>query len=108
VEDQDTLLLATTQRALNAAATWVAQVCWDEDRTNTTTAHHRVYGQTRKQFGLGAQLAICARMKAVEAIPAVTAKRREDPQTCPQFGPCGSVRYDARSYTLMSTFRSLD
>jgi putative transposase len=57
-----------------------------------------VYGQTRAQFGLGAQLAICARMKAVEAIKAVKAKGRE---TGPRFGPRGSVRYDARSYTLM-------
>jgi IS605 OrfB family transposase len=38
-------------------------------------------------------------MKAVEAIRAVKAKQRE---TCPHFGPRGSVRYDARSYTLLS------
>jgi IS605 OrfB family transposase len=76
----------------------VAQVCWAEDLTNTNTAHHRVYGQTRARFGLGAQLAICARMKAVEAIKAVKARKRE---TCPRFGSRGSVRYDARSYTLL-------
>jgi putative transposase len=35
----------------------------------------------------------------VEAIKAVKAKHRE---TCPQFGPRGSVRYDARTYHLMS------
>jgi hypothetical protein len=52
-------------------------MCWDEHLTTTTTAHHRVYGETRTRFGLGAQLAICARMKAVEAIKAVKAKRRE-------------------------------
>jgi putative transposase len=75
-------------------------VCWDENITNTNTAHHRVYGQTREQFGLGAQLAVCARAKAVEAIKAVRAKRRD---ACPRFGACGSVRYDARSYTLMAT-----
>jgi hypothetical protein len=34
--------LAATQRAFNAAATWVARVCWDEGITNTNTAHHRV------------------------------------------------------------------
>jgi len=96
--DQDALLLAATQHAFNAAATWVAHVCWDEGITNTNTAHHRVYGETRTRFGLGAQLAVCARMKAVEAVKAVKARRRE---TCPQFGSRGSVRYDARSYTLM-------
>jgi len=69
--------LAATQRAFNAAATWMAQVCWDENITNTNSAHHRVYGETRLNFGLGAQLAVCARAKAVEAIKAVKARRRE-------------------------------
>lgn len=94
--------LASTQRAFNAAANWIAQVCWDEGITNTNTAHHRVYGQTRVRFGLGAQLAVCARAKAVEAIKAVKAKRRE---TCPAFDPRGSIRYDARTYRLMSLDR---
>jgi putative transposase len=70
--------------------------------TTSNTAHHRVYGETRARFGLGAQLAICARMKAVEAITAVKARKREtNLQSCPRFGPRGSVRYDARSYTLL-------
>jgi IS605 OrfB family transposase len=94
--------LAATQRAFNAAATWVARVCWDEGITNTNTAHHRVYGETRADYGLGAQLAVCARAKAVEAIKAVKAKRRE---TCPTFGPRGSIRYDARTHRLMSRDR---
>ena len=94
--------LAATQRAFNEAATWIAQVCWDEGITNTTTAHRRVYGETRLNFGLGAQLAVCARAKAVEAIKAVKAKHRD---TCPRFGPRGSIRYDARTYRLMSMDR---
>jgi putative transposase len=94
--------LAATQRAFNAAASWIALVCWDEGISNTNTAHHRVYGETRGRFGLGAQLAVCARAKAVEAIKAVKAKHRE---TCPHFGPRGSVRYDARTYRLMSLDR---
>jgi putative transposase len=94
--------LAATQRAFNAAATWIAKVCWEEGITNTNTAHHRVYGETRADFGLGAQLAVCARAKAVEAIKSVKAKKRE---TCPAFGPRGSVRYDARTYRLMSLDR---
>jgi IS605 OrfB family transposase len=100
VDGQDTTL-AATQRTFNQAATWIAHVCWDEGLTNSTAAHHRVYGQTRAQFGLGAQLAICARMKSVETIKAVKAKRQESQRSCPQFGLRGSVRYDARSYTLM-------
>jgi putative transposase len=78
-------------------------VCWDEGITNTNTAHHRVYGETRERFGLGAQLACCARAKAVEAIKAGKARNRE---TCPQFGPRGSIRYDARTYRLMSLDRA--
>lgn len=95
-------VLAATQHAFNAAANWIALVCWDEGITNTNTAHHRVYGETRAQFGLGAQLAVCARAKAVEAINAVKAKKRD---TCPTFGPRGSIRYDARTYRLMSLDR---
>ncbi len=94
--------LAATQKAFNEAATWVADVCWREGITNTNTAHHRVYGETRSRFGLGAQLAVCARAKAVEAIKAV---KKQGKDTCPTFGPRGSIRYDARTYRLMSLDR---
>ena len=94
--------LAATQAAFNEAATWIATVCWDEGVTNTNTAHHRVYGETRARFGLGAQLACCARAKAVEAIKAGRAKASP---TCPSFGPRGGVRYDARTYRLMALER---
>ena len=101
VDGHDAALTAT-QRAFNEAATWIARVCWDEGITNTNTAHHRVYGETRERFSLGAQLAVCARAKAVEAIKAIKAKRRE---TRPTFGSRGSIRYDARTYRLMSLDR---
>ena len=94
--------LAATQRAFNEAATWIARVCWEEGVTNTNTAHHRVYGETRAYFGLGAQLAVCARAKAVEAIKAVKAKKRD---TCPTFGLRGSIHSDARTYRLMNLDR---
>jgi hypothetical protein len=41
-------MLGVTQRAFNEAATWIAQICWDEGVTNMNTAHHRVYGDTRE------------------------------------------------------------
>jgi len=91
--------LVETARRFNAAATWIARVCWDEGITNTNTAHHRVYGETRADYGLGAQLAVCARAKAMEAIKATRAKGSE---TCPTFGPTGAVRYDARTYRLLA------
>ncbi len=68
--------LAATQRAFNGAATWIIQMCWDEGITTTQVAHHRVHDQTREQFGPGAQLAVRARAKAVEAIKAVKATGR--------------------------------
>jgi IS605 OrfB family transposase len=91
-------VLSETAAAFNATATWIARVCWDEGITNSNTAHHRVYGETRRRFGLGAQLAICARAKAMEALGAV---RKKDGDTCPTFGPTSSVRYDARTYRLL-------
>ncbi len=96
--------LVETARQFNAAATWVARVCCvsmatdREGITNTNTAHHRVYGETRASFGLGAQLAVCARAKAMEAIKATRAKGSD---TCPAFDPTGAVRYDARTYRLL-------
>src|SRR5450755_1470417 len=101
IDDQEAAL-QETQEHFNAAASWVASVCWEEGITNTNTAHHRVYGETRSRFGLGAQLAVCARAKAIEAIKATRAKKSE---TCPQFGSRGSIRYDARTYRLMSLDR---
>jgi putative transposase len=109
--------LQGTQLHFNAAASWIASVCWDERITNANTAHHRVYGETRTRFGLGAQLAVCARAKAMEAIKAVKTQEKQrrghqrkertppKPATCPQFGPRGSVRYDARTYRLMALDR---
>jgi putative transposase len=94
--------LTATQNAFNEAATWIAEICWQEGITNTNTAHHRVYGETRTRFGLGAQLAVCARAKAVEAMKAV---KQQGKATCPTFGPRGSIRYDARTYRLMSLDR---
>src|SRR5579884_1733080 len=116
--------LRETQRRFNEAASWIASVCWDERISNTNTAHHRVYGETRRRFGLLAQLAVCARAKAMEAVKAVrtqeaerlarwrkaTAQRQKkgkkpvpppEPAACPQFGERASVRYDARTYRLL-------
>jgi len=90
--------LVETARRFNAAATWIARVCWDEGITNTNTAHHRVYGQTRADYGLGAQLAVCARAKAMEAIKAA---RRKGGDTCPAWRADAAVRYDARTYRLL-------
>ncbi len=103
-------ILQATQARFNEAASWIASICWHEHITNTNTAHHRVYRETRSRFGLGSQLAICARAKAVEAVKATRKKEQErkpyqKPFTCPEFGPRGSVRYDERSFSLKSLDR---
>jgi len=120
--------LQETQHRFNEAASWIATLCWEERITNTNTAHHRVYGETRSRFGLGAQLAICARTKAMEAVKAVRIQEAEklarwrkatahkkskekkplpppEPASCPQFRPHSSIRYDARTYRLLSLDR---
>jgi len=95
-------VLQETQKAFNAAASWIASVCWEEGITNTNTAHHRVYGETRSHFGLGAQLACCARMKAIDAIRATKARKSE---TCPQFSIRSSILHNiSRTYS----FKPLD
>jgi IS605 OrfB family transposase len=103
-------VLQETQQAFNAAASWIASICWKEHITNTNTAHHRVYGETRSRFGLGAQLAVCARAKAVEAVKVTRTQEKQrkpdqKPVTCPQFGARGSMRYDARSFSLKALDR---
>jgi IS605 OrfB family transposase len=103
-------VLQETQQAFNVAASWIASICWKEHITNTNTAHHRVYGETRSRFGLGAQLAVCARAKAVEAVKGTRTQEKQrkldqKPVTSPQFGARGSMRYDARSFSLKALDR---
>jgi len=86
---------------------------WEQGITNKNKLHHIVYGPTRSEFGLGAQLACCARDKAAEAVRAVRAapERRDRmtgvliDKTCPSFRDDGSIRYDANTYTLKSLDR---
>ena len=90
--------IRSTAAVFNAAATSCAQVAWNERITNKNKLHHIVYGPTRSTYGLGAQLACCARDKAAEA---VRAARANGAATCPTFKPDSSIRYDARTYRLM-------
>jgi putative transposase len=105
--------LRQTQTAFNAAARYCATVAWEQGVTNKNKLHHLVYGESRSTYGLGAQLACCARDKAAEAVRAVRAapERRDHqtdqiiPKTCPTFDAGSSIRYDARTYRLLSLDR---
>ncbi len=107
------LALHQTQTAFNRAATYCATVAWDQGVTNKNKLHHLVYAETRITYGLGAQLACCARDKAAEAVRAVrSAPERRDPatgeaipKTCPTFRDDSSIRYDAHTYKLKSLDR---
>ncbi|NJK32445.1 MAG: hypothetical protein HC927_08550 [Deltaproteobacteria bacterium] len=86
----------------NAAASYCAAVAWRERVTNKNKLHHIVYGPTRSEYGLGAQLACCARDKAAEA---VASARANGSDTCPTFAPDSSIRLDVHTYRLMSLDR---
>jgi IS605 OrfB family transposase len=95
--------LSKTQQAFNRAASYCASVAWEQGVTNKNKLHHLVYAATRSTYGLGAQLACCARDKAAEAVR----RARHDKQaTCPVFRDDSSIRYDARTYRLMSLDRA--
>lgn len=94
--------LRQTQQAFNRAASYCASVAWEQGITNKNKLHHLVYGRTRAEFGLGAQLACCARDKAAEAVRRARQDKKAD---CPTFRDASSIRYDARTYRLMSLDR---
>jgi putative transposase len=105
----DDAALRVTQAAFNQAATYCASVAWEQGVTNKNKLHHIVYGATRATYGLGSQLACCARDKAAEAVRAVRAAPESRdrktgeiiPKTCPTFRDDCSIRYDVRTYRLM-------
>ncbi len=84
IHPDDAALLTATQAAFNAAASWCATIAWQHAITNKNTLHFQVYRETRARFGLGAQLACCARDKAAEAI---RAGPERGATTCPAFRP---------------------
>jgi IS605 OrfB family transposase len=94
--------LCRTQAAFNAAASYCALVAWNQKITNKNKLHYLVYAESRITYGLGAQLACCARDKAAEAVRAARANRHT---TCPTFAAASSIRYDARTYRLLSLDR---
>jgi putative transposase len=94
--------LRETQQAFNRAASYCAQVAWEQGVTNKNKLHHIVYSATRATYRLGAQLACCARDKAAEAVRRARQDKRVD---CPTFRDDSSIRYDARTYRLMSLDR---
>jgi putative transposase len=119
--------LRQTQAAFAAAASYCATVAWQQGLTNKNKLHFLVYGEARLTYGLGAQLACCARDKAAEAVRATRSREAQltrldvekarrasktgkpfaphTPLPCPTFAADSSIRYDARTYRLISLDR---
>jgi IS605 OrfB family transposase len=86
--EQARALLGTVER-FNTACDWIAGVAFRERCANKVTLQKLVYYDTRKRFGLAAQLSIRAISKVVEAY-------KRDKSVQPRFRPHGAVPYDER------------
>lgn len=91
--EQATHLLAT-MRAMNDAATYAARVGFDYKVYGQVSIHRLCYAELRERFGLGAQHAVRAISKAVNAFA-------RDKTICPIFKPDGAVPLDDRLYRLI-------
>ncbi len=86
--------LLDTMRAMNAAATHAASVGFDHGIFGQVFIHGLTYYAIREQFHLGAQHAVRAIGKAVDAFA-------RDKTICPVFDPLGAVPLDDRLYRLI-------
>jgi predicted transposase len=91
--EQATSLLDTI-RAMNEAASFAAKIGFDHHLFGQTNIHHLCYRELRDRFALGAQHAVRAISKAVEAFA-------RDKTVCPIFQPDGAVPLDDRLYRLI-------
>ncbi len=82
-------LLLDTMHVFNAACTWIAAYAYHEQCASKFLLQKALYQEIRQRFGLSAQLAIRAIVKAVEA-------SKRDKATQIAFRPDGAVVYDAR------------
>jgi predicted transposase len=85
---QHTALLET-MHAFNAAASYAAQVGFQDHVFTQQSIHKRCYRELRDHFGLSAQMAVRAIGKAVETF-------KRDKTVCPVFRPEGAMTYDER------------
>ena len=91
--EQASSLLDTMQQ-MNAAATEAARIGFEHHVYGQVSIHRLCYVELRERFGLGAQHAVRAISKAVEAFA-------RDKTVCPVFRPDGAVPLDDRLYRLI-------
>jgi IS605 OrfB family transposase len=86
--------------AFTRAFNHVCQVGWRDSDTNGVSLHHKTYRDCRDMFGLPAQLACTARVKATEALLSVKDRIRKGKKaSCPRSRLC-PIRLDARTYSV--------
>ena len=90
---EQTTILLDTMRAVNAAATFAANLAFDAKAFSQPSVHDLAYYEIRKRFGLGAQLAVRAIGKAVECFA-------RDKKSCPVFRQDGAITYDERNMSF--------
>lgn len=98
--DQERFFLDTldlSRQCFNAVSEWG----WANDTKNGVTLHHATYRPFREQHPrLPSQLVVSARMKATEALKSAFARRRKGKTASCPHARRGSVRYDARSFSI--------
>jgi hypothetical protein len=103
--------LRQTQAAFNAAASYCATVAWEQGVTNKNKLHYLVYRASLMAWAHNWRAApgIRPQKPSEPCAPllsdATNRPIRLSPKTCPTFDADGSVRYDARTYRLMSLDR---
>lgn len=90
-------ILLDTMGQFNAACNRIALYAAEHRLVNKVELQKRLYTQIRNEFQLGAQLAIRAIAKTVEAFKS---NRRKKKTSTPQFRPTGAIVYDQRCFSF--------
>lgn len=90
-----------TIRQFSDACNYISKIAFEHHGlSNKVVLHHLCYYDTRKKFGLPAQLACTARDRVAEAY------KRGNRHTPRQFGPNTSVRLDGRTFSIAKDGRA--
>jgi putative transposase len=99
--------LLPTVQAYTHAYNMVAKTGFDKKEYNGVKLHHLCYHDIREQFNLPSQLAISSRMKATDSLKSIVSKRKKKQKVSCPISKQQSIRYDARSYTISLTDKTV-
>jgi IS605 OrfB family transposase len=95
--EQAAALLLVMER-FNAACDWLAGKAFGDRTANKYLLQRRYYGPLRRDFGLGAQMAVRVIAKVSEAY-------KRDRKIRPRFRPRGAIVYDQRNSRILGVDR---